>query len=71
MATQGLATMVGMFTYIEDNDMVPLMIYCRPTSKGGKDPDAIVATVFKFLKAACSNGINTEIWEQNRSAYIF
>ena len=63
LLSRGYATAFGSFVLLEDSQTVPLAVYCQPTEKGIADPYFIVETVFKYLKAACTNGVDGELWE--------
>ena len=62
LLSRGYATGFGSFIILEDSQTVPLVVYCRLTEKGIADPHFVVETVFKYLKAACSHGVDVELW---------
>lgn len=62
LLSRGYATKFGSYVILEDSLTVPLVVYCSLTEKGLSDPFFVVETLFRYLKAACSDGVDVELW---------
>ena len=49
-------------TTLDDSQKVILALICGATEKGIADPEFILTAVFRYLRAACSDGVNVQLW---------
>ena len=71
LSKRGYITQLMASINVETNNFIALSIAMDLTELGLKQPQFIIESVFKYIRRMKENGINRQLWEENKKIDVF